>query len=399
MLAFFQPKKNELDAERNARIVAPVGPRTRAEKTKGAVPLALARLGLCLFPTSMVVTMVKKRFANGETCSKCIQAEELLKNRGLWARIDKVAWADESDPSSPGMQLAQRLGVDHAPFFVVGEDDGRTTVYESVLKLIKERLAGSPAAGLGTTPTIDGALGDDEVAAAAHDLAERHPIEILRWGLERWQESLGIAFSGAEDVVLVHMASEIGRPFSAFCLDTGRLHPETYRFIEVVRKKYQIDISLMSPDAAAVQSFVKRKGLFSFYDDGHEECCGLRKVEPLRRMLHTLSAWATGQRRDQSPATRSTLAAVERDRTFSGVHGSLIKLNPLARWTSAQTWQYIRENDIPFNSLHERGFVSIGCEPCTRAILPGEHERAGRWWWEEATKRECGLHVRPGKHP
>jgi phosphoadenosine phosphosulfate reductase len=356
-----------------------------------------------LVSPAMVVTMVKKRFANGETCGKCLQAEELLKSRGLWTRIDKVAWADESDPSSPGMQLAQRLGVDHAPFFVVKEDDGRTTVYESVLKLIKERLAGEPAAALGATPTmplplpLDRPLADDEVVAAAHDLAERHPIEILRWGLERWQDSLGIAFSGAEDVVLVHMASEIGRPFSVFCLDTGRLHPETYRFIEVVRKRYEVPISLISPDAAAVESLVKRKGLFSFYDDGHQECCGLRKVEPLRRMLGTLSAWATGQRRDQSPSTRSTLAAVERDPTFSGAHGSLIKLNPLARWTSAQTWQYIRENDIPFNPLHERGFVSIGCEPCTRAILPGEHERAGRWWWEEATKRECGLHIRPDK--
>ena len=105
-----------------------------------------------------------------------------------------------------------------------------------------------------------------------------------------------------------------------------------------------------------------------------------------------LDELATGQRRDQSPATRSSVAVVERDRSFSGAHGPLVKLNPLAAWTSAQTWQYIRENDVPFNTLHERGFVSIGCEPCTRATLPGEHERAGRWWWEEATKRECGLH-------
>jgi phosphoadenosine phosphosulfate reductase len=119
----------------------------------------------------------------------------------------------------------------------------------------------------------------------------------------------------------------------------------------------------------------------------------IRKVEPLRRTLSGLRAWATGQRRDQSPATRAAIAVVERDRTFSGLEGPLVKLNPLAGWTSAQTWSYIRENDIPFNELHERGFVSIGCEPCTRATLPGEHERAGRWWWEETTKRECGLHI------
>jgi phosphoadenosine phosphosulfate reductase len=173
------------------------------------------------------------------------------------------------------------------------------------------------------------------------------------------------------------------------------LHPETYRFIDAVRKRYKIEIDLMSPEAAPLQALVKAKGLFSFYDDGHEECCGVRKVEPLRRKLATLRAWATGQRRDQSPATRGDIAVVERDKTFPGLGGAgtLIKLNPLARWSSADTWGFIRENGIPHNSLHERGFVSIGCEPCTRAVLPGEHERAGRWWWEESTKRECGLHI------
>jgi phosphoadenosine phosphosulfate reductase len=189
------------------------------------------------------------------------------------------------------------------------------------------------------------------------------------------------------------MASEIGLPFSVFSLDTGRLHPETYRFIDAVRNRYGIEIALISPEAAPLQALVKRKGLFSFYEDGHDECCGIRKVEPLRRTLATLSAWATGQRRDQSPATRVAISVVERDRTLSGQKGALVKLNPLAGWTSARTWQYIRDHGVPFNALHERGFVSIGCEPCTRAILPGEHERAGRWWWEESTKRECGLHI------
>ncbi|MDP9001868.1 MAG: phosphoadenylyl-sulfate reductase [Myxococcota bacterium] len=235
-----------------------------------------------------------------------------------------------------------------------------------------------------------------DVEVAARELAGRHPSEILRYGIERWGAALGIAFSGAEDVVLVHMASAIGMPFSVFCLDTGRLHPETYRFIDAVRTRYAIEIALMSPDAPVLQAFVKQKGLFSFYEDGHEECCGIRKVEPLRRVLSTFHAWATGQRRDQSPATRAEIAVVESDRSFSGVSGPLAKLNPLAAWTSAQVWQYIRENDVPFNSLHERGFISIGCEPCTRPPLPGEHERAGRWWWEDATKRECGLHVKEG---
>jgi phosphoadenosine phosphosulfate reductase len=336
---------------------------------------------------SMHVTMVKKRLANGESCRKCAQAEELLRARGHWDRIDEVLWADETDPSSPGAQLAARYRVDLAPFFVVRDDDDRAVVYSSVLKLVQERFAATGTA----TPAVGASVAD--VEAAGRDLAGRHPSEILRWGLERFGASLGIAFSGAEDVVLVHMASASGLPFSVFCLDTGRLHPETYRFIDTVRKRYAIEIALVSPDAPSLQAFVKRKGLFSFYDDGHEECCGIRKVEPLRRTLGTLRAWATGQRRDQSPATRAAIAVVELDRTFSGADGPLVKLNPLAAWTSAQTWAYIREEGIAFNALHERGFVSIGCEPCTRATLPGEHERAGRWWWEETTKRECGLHI------
>ena len=338
----------------------------------------------------MPIAMVKKRLASGETCRKCAQAEELLRSRGLWERIDQVIWADETDPASPGMVLGARLGVSLAPFFVVKDGDGKEVVYESVLKLINERLA-APAA-----PKTQGpAVSPEDIEAAARELSDKGPADILRWGLERWAGSLGIAFSGAEDVVLVHMASEIGVPFRVFCLDTGRLHPETYRFLDAVRKRYGVDIEAMSPDAPALQAMVKRKGLFSFYEDGHEECCGIRKVEPLRRVLATLAAWATGQRRDQSPATRSAIAVVERDRTFSGTGGApLVKLNPLAAWTSAQVWQYIRENGVPYNQLHERGFVSIGCEPCTRAILPGEHERAGRWWWEDATKRECGLHIR-----
>jgi phosphoadenosine phosphosulfate reductase len=338
----------------------------------------------------MHVTMVKKRFASGETCKKCIQAEELLKSRGLWGRIDEVVWADEADPGSEGMRMAARLAVTLAPFFVVREDGGGETVYESVLKLVAERF--KPAASASPSAPVD-------VDAAARELADREPIEILRWGLAHYGPSLGIAFSGAEDVVLVHMASQLALPHSVFCLDTGRLHPETYRFIDTVRKRYGVDVAMMSPDPAALEPMVKNKGLFSFYDDGHEECCGIRKVAPLRRALSGMRAWATGQRRDQSPSTRAEIQVVEKDRTFSGVEGALVKLNPLARWTSARTWAFIRDNEIPFNPLHERGFVSIGCEPCTRAVLPGEHERAGRWWWEDATRRECGLHIGNLKAP
>jgi phosphoadenosine phosphosulfate reductase len=339
----------------------------------------------------MRVTMVKKRLATGDTCRKCSQAEELLLARGLWNRVDEVIWADEADPDSPGQRLARKFGVSSAPFFLVEDDDGAATVYESVLKLIRDRIGASEKP---TQAPVAAIVSSSDIEAAAFEFAARHPTETLRWGLERWGASLGIAFSGAEDVVLVHMAAQTGLPFSVFCLDTGRLHPETYRFMDAVRKRYEIVIDVMSPDAVALQTFVTKKGLFSFYEDGHQECCAIRKVEPLRRKLSTLRAWVTGQRRDQSPATRSALPVIETDGTFSGREGSLIKINPLAAWTSTQTWDYLRQENIPFNSLHTRGFVSIGCEPCTRATLPGEHERAGRWWWEESTKRECGLHIR-----
>ena len=340
----------------------------------------------------MHVTMVKKRLANGEPCRKCAQAEDLLRSRGLWDRIDEVVLASEGEPDSPGMLLGARFGVTLAPFFVVREDDGTEVAYDSVLKLIKERFSGTLTRPSSAESTID-------VALAAKELDGKHPRDVLRWGLERFGKDLSIAFSGAEDVVLIHMASELGLPFSVLSLDTGRLHPETYRFIDTVRKRYGVDIAVQSPDPKALEPFVRTKGLFSFYDDGHEECCGIRKVEPLKRALATLRAWATGQRRDQSPATRAAIPLVELDKTHSGVSGPLVKLNPLAAWTSADTWSFIRENLVPFNPLHERGFISIGCEPCTRAVLPGEHERAGRWWWEDTTKRECGLHIGNTKPP
>ena len=138
---------------------------------------------------------------------------------------------------------------------------------------------------------------------------------------------------------------------------------------------------------------MREKGLFSFYRDGHKECCGIRKVEPLVRALRPLKAWVTGQRRDQSPGTRAEVPVVQLDSTFGSPERPLVKFNPLANWSSKQVWAYIREHEVPYNALHERGFFSIGCEPCTRPINPGQHEREGRWWWEEETLKECGLHA------
>jgi phosphoadenosine phosphosulfate reductase len=334
----------------------------------------------------MHLIMVKKRLANGEPCRKCLQAEELLKSRGLWGRVNEVVWAMEGDAGSPGMLLAAQHGIDVAPFFVV-EDGAKGRVYDSVLRLIRDELQGPAQAA---APAMDSA----QLAGLASDYAERPAAEIVRWGLERFGQHCAIAFSGAEDVVLIDMAAKTGLQFSVFCLDTGRLHAETYRYIEAVRKHYAIEIAMMSPAPVPLQSLVRRKGLFSFYEDGHGECCGIRKVEPLRRALSEYRAWITGQRRDQSPATRSNIAVIELDATHTGIEGGLLKLNPLARLTAQEVWTYIAEHQVPYNPLHEKGFRSIGCEPCTRPVLPHEHERAGRWWWEEATKRECGLHVK-----
>ncbi|MFA7249091.1 MAG: phosphoadenylyl-sulfate reductase [Dehalococcoidia bacterium] len=231
------------------------------------------------------------------------------------------------------------------------------------------------------------------IERAALELAGVHPADILARALREYGTDLAISFSGAEDVVLVDMASRTGLPFRVFTLDTGRLHPQTYRFIEQVRERYQVDIETYTPQADALQRLVSTKGYFSFYQDGHEECCSIRKVEPLRRALEGKRAYVTGQRRDQSPGTRAEIPVVQIDTAFSTPERELVKFNPLANWTSAKVWQYIREHETPYNALHDVGFRSIGCEPCTRATNPGEHEREGRWWWEEATKRECGLHI------
>ena len=237
------------------------------------------------------------------------------------------------------------------------------------------------------------ALDLSTLATIAASYASSEPQDILALALKEYSPELGISFSGAEDVVLIDMAAKIGAPFRVFSLDTGRLHPETYQFLEKVRGHYGIAIETMCPQPEAVQALVREKGLFSFYADGHKECCGIRKVEPLMRAIAPLRSWVTGQRKDQSPSTRNNVPVIQLDHTFGTPERPLVKFNPLSFWTSKQVWTYIREHDVPYNALHDRGFSSIGCEPCTRPTNPGQHERAGRWWWEEETKKECGLHA------
>ncbi|GFP91968.1 5'-adenylylsulfate reductase 1 chloroplastic [Phtheirospermum japonicum] len=229
----------------------------------------------------------------------------------------------------------------------------------------------------------------------AKELENASPLEIMDKALEKFGNDIAIAFSGAEDVALIEYAHLTGRPFRVFSLDTGRLNPETYKFFDQVEKHYNIRIEYTFPDAGEVQSLVQTKGLFSFYEDGHQECCRVRKVKPLRRALKGLRAWITGQRKDQSPGTRSEVPVVQVDPVFEGLDGgpgSLVKWNPVANVKGNDIWNFLRTMDVPVNSLHAKGYISIGCEPCTRAVLPGQHEREGRWWWEDAKAKECGLH-------
>lgn len=340
--------------------------------------------------TGLHVTMVKKQLASGLPCRKCQQSEDMLRSRGLWERIDRLVLAVESDAQSEGMLLSQRFGVESAPFFVVRDATGSERVETSTLKLMQalsSPIAAAPARRADS-------LRPEDIARLDAELRNAEPQVIVKAALELFGAECGIAWSGAEDVVLIDLAARSGLPFSVFCLDTGRLHPETYRFIDKVRSHYGIEIELMAPQAPVLQAFVRKKGLFSFYEDGHSECCAIRKVEPLKRALAVRRSWMTGQRRDQSP-TRADVRVVQEDGAFQGSAGPLVKWNPLANLSSARVWEHIRAHDVPYNALHERGFISIGCEPCTRPVLPGQHEREGRWWWEEATQKECGLHAAP----
>jgi phosphoadenosine phosphosulfate reductase len=197
----------------------------------------------------------------------------------------------------------------------------------------------------------------------------------------------------AEDMVLTDLILKSGLPIGIFSLDTGRLHSDTLAVLDAVKAKYGYEIAVFRPDAAAIETYVSQKGLNAFYDgvEQRRECCHIRKVEPLGRALAGKRAWITGQRRAQS-STRATLAVQEDD----AAHG-MAKFNPLAEWLEQDVWDYIRANGVPYNALHDRGYPSIGCEPCTRAIQPGEDVRAGRWWWENPESKECGLHLVDGK--
>jgi phosphoadenylyl-sulfate reductase (thioredoxin) len=224
-------------------------------------------------------------------------------------------------------------------------------------------------------------------------LRDATPPAIIKTALSAFADEIAISFSGAEDVLLIEYAAQAGLPFRVFSLDTGRMHPETLEYMATVERHYDLRIEYCVPDHRELEPFVRRKGLFSFYEDGHAECCAIRKVAPLRRQLATLRAWITGVRRDQNQGTRSAIATVQADAEFTGVKElPLVKFNPLALTSRDDLWTAITALKVPYNPLHSRGMLSIGCAPCTRPIHPGMHEREGRWWWESSDKKECGLH-------
>lgn len=215
--------------------------------------------------------------------------------------------------------------------------------------------------------------------------------EVLRWAVEAFGDRVGMATSfGAEDMVLIDMVSRISPAPRIFTLDTGRLPQETYDLIEATRTRYGMGIRVYAPEAHAVQEMVGTHGPNLFYRsvDLRKLCCHVRKTEPLARALAGLDAWITGLRREQAP-TRAQIRPIAVDTA----NGGLLKINPLADWTWEAVWSYIRAHEVPYNALHDRGYPSIGCAPCTRAVRPDEDLRAGRWWWELDAQKECGLHV------
>ncbi|MDC3254661.1 phosphoadenylyl-sulfate reductase [Nitrosopumilus sp.] len=215
--------------------------------------------------------------------------------------------------------------------------------------------------------------------------------ESLQWVSDNLHPKVAKASSfGAEDAVVMDIMLKINPNFRFFTLGTGRLPQETYDIMEIVEKKYNISVEVLLPDTQEVEEMVKEKGLDLFYEsvDNRKLCCEIRKVHPMNKMLNTLDGWITGLRRDQTK-NREDVTMFQLDHS----HGEILKINPIVDWTWDQIQEYIKKNNLPYNSLLDKGFTSIGCEPCTRAIKPGEDLRAGRWWWEQDGNKECGLHI------
>jgi phosphoadenosine phosphosulfate reductase len=215
------------------------------------------------------------------------------------------------------------------------------------------------------------------------------PGDILSFFSAKYQGQISFSTSlGAEDQVLTDMICRVDPLIKIFTLDTGRLFQETYDLMNITEKKYRIKIHLFFPEAKKVENMVREKGINLFYEsiDNRKLCCHIRKIEPLQRALEGTKVWISGVRKEQS-VTRQEFDLVEWDESRQ-----VIKLSPLIEWNESQVWDYLKANNVPYNELHSKGFASIGCQPCTRAINPGESVRSGRWWWELPENKECGLH-------
>ncbi|BDX37340.1 phosphoadenosine phosphosulfate reductase [Tenuifilaceae bacterium CYCD] len=234
-------------------------------------------------------------------------------------------------------------------------------------------------------------MNKEKVLSLQSKVVGKSTLEVLDWFLGEFKGKIALASSmGAEDQVLTDMIVRIDPTVKIFTLDTGRLFYETYELIEKTNLRYKINIDIYFPDSSQVQQMVNAKGINLFFQsiENRKKCCNVRKIEPLKRAFKGLEVWICGLRREQS-STRTQNQLVEWDEA-----NGLIKLNPLIDWTEQQVWDYLKQNNVPYNILHDKGFPSIGCQPCTRAIFPGEDVRAGRWWWEDPETKECGLHNR-----
>lgn len=232
---------------------------------------------------------------------------------------------------------------------------------------------------------------EKNIAQFNQQFAGKSPEFVLTYFLHAYSGRIALSSSlSIEDQMLTDLIANIAPATRIFTLDTGRLFPETYSLIERTRMKYPITLEVFFPDAAKVESMVRENGINLFYESAElrKKCCHVRKIQPLKRAFQGLEVWICGLRREQS-VTRQDMQLIEWD-----APNGLIKLNPLIDYTEAQVWEYIKTNQVPYNKLHDRGFPSIGCQPCTRAIEPGEDVRAGRWWWENPEQKECGLHKR-----
>jgi len=233
-----------------------------------------------------------------------------------------------------------------------------------------------------------------DIASLTAETQGFSPPRLLAWAAERFARQVAFATSlGVEDQALTDMIARAAPSIAVFTIDTGRLHPQTLELVRTTRQRCGLEIQVLCPDPEEVAQMVREHGADLFYSsiDNRRLCCHVRKVNVLRRRLAGLGAWVCGLRREQS-VTREAVQTIQWDQA-----NGLVKINPLADWTIAQVWDYVRDHDVPYNPLHDEGYPSIGCQPCTRAVEPGQDIRSGRWWWESPEHKECGLHVVDGR--